>query len=50
MVATCTGNRFRLVRFRNRIELQHLLSLIINRFRMVLAVKGSRRRAETALP
>ncbi len=37
---------FRLLRFRNRIELELLLSLFVNRFRTVLAVKGSLRRAK----
>jgi hypothetical protein len=32
---------FRLLRFRNRIELEPLLSLFINRLRTVLAIKGS---------
>jgi hypothetical protein len=41
---------FRLLRFRNRIELELLLSLFVNRLRTVLAVKGSLRRAETARP
>jgi hypothetical protein len=41
---------FRLLRFRNRIELELLLSLFVDRFRTVLAVKGSLRRAETARP
>ena len=41
---------FRLLRFRNRIELERLLSLFVNRLRTVLAVKGSLRRAETARP
>ena len=41
---------FRLLRFRNRIELELLLSLFVNRLRTVLAVKGPLRRAETARP
>ena len=41
---------FRLLRFRNRIELELLLSLFVNRFRAVRAVKGPLRRAETARP
>src|ERR1700674_3935371 len=41
---------FRLLRFRNRIELELLLSLFVNRLRTVLAVQGSLRRAETARP
>jgi hypothetical protein len=41
---------FRLLRFRNRIELEFLLSLFADRLRTVLAVKGSLRRAETARP
>jgi len=41
---------FRLLRFRNRIELELLLSLIADRLRTVLAVQGSLRRAETARP
>src|ERR1019366_4128909 len=35
---------FRLLRFRNRIELELLLSLFVNRLRTVLAVKGPPRR------
>ena len=41
---------FRLLRFRNRIELELLLSLFLNRLRTVLAVKGPLRRAQTARP
>jgi hypothetical protein len=41
---------FRLLRFRNRIELELLLSLFVNRLRTVLAVKGLLRRAQTARP
>ncbi len=41
---------FRLLRFRNRIELELLLSLFVNRLRTVLAVKGPLRRALTARP
>ena len=41
---------FRLLRFRNRIELELLLSLFVNRLRTVLAVKGPLRRAEAARP
>jgi hypothetical protein len=41
---------FRLLRFRNRIELEFLLSLVANRLRTVLAVKGPLRRAEAARP
>ena len=41
---------FRLLRFRNRIELELLLSLFVDRLRTAFALKGSRRRAETARP
>jgi hypothetical protein len=41
---------FRLLRFRNRIEWEILLSLVVDRLRTVLAVKGSLRRAEAARP
>src|ERR1700688_5121040 len=41
---------FRLLRFRNRIALELLLSLFVNRLRTVLAVKGSLRRAENGAP
>jgi hypothetical protein len=41
---------FRLLRFRNRIELELLLSLFVNRLRTVLAVKGPLRRADRARP
>ena len=41
---------FRLLRFRNRIELELLLSLVANRLRTVLAVKGPLRRADAARP
>jgi hypothetical protein len=41
---------FRLSRFRNRIELELLLSLVVDRPRTVLAVKGPLRRAEAARP
>src|SRR5579862_7587226 len=41
---------FRLLRFRNRIELELLLSLLVNRLRTVLAVKGPLRRADAGAP
>ena len=41
---------FRLLRFRNRIEWEFLLSLPGDRLRTVLAVKGSLRRAEDGAP
>ena len=41
---------FRLLRFRNRFELELLLSLVVNRLRTVLALKGPLRRAEAARP
>ena len=41
---------FRLLRFKNRIDLELLLSLFDNRLRAVRAVKGPLRRAETAPP
>src|ERR1017187_9723051 len=41
---------FRLLRFRNQIELELLLSLFLNRLRTVLAVQGPLRRAQTARP
>ena len=49
MVATCRCNRFACC-FRNRIALELLLSLFVERLRTVLAVKGSLRLAETARP
>ena len=50
MVATRTTQPFRLLRFRNRIEREFLLSLPVDRLRTVLAVKGSLRRAEDGAP
>src|SRR6266853_3253983 len=41
---------FRLLRFRNRIELELLLSLFVNRLRTVLAVKGSLRLRRNGAP
>jgi hypothetical protein len=41
---------FRLLRLRNRIELELLLSLVVNRLRTVLAFKAPLRRAESGAP
>src|SRR5665213_2961174 len=48
MVARFSCNRFACCASGNRIESVPLLSLFVDRPRTVLAVKGSRRRAETA--